>query len=95
MKQGPPPEMSLLRSQPGRGKLFGSVTATQVKGRGKFGVPVDKKDVRLPPVKGLGSYPFSIKLHQGLEVTLKVGTKGLNTSSLRRFHPTASKPRRR
>lgn len=60
-----------------RGKLFGSVTATQVAERiqEKYGVPVDKKDVRLPsPVKELGSYPFSIKLHQGVEadMTLKV-----------------------
>ncbi|HON33291.1 MAG TPA: 50S ribosomal protein L9 [Synergistales bacterium] len=60
-----------------RGKLFGSVTAAQVAERiqEKYGVPVDKKDVRLPsPVKELGSYPFSIKLHQGVEadMTLKV-----------------------
>ncbi|NLO55747.1 MAG: 50S ribosomal protein L9 [Thermovirga sp.] len=60
-----------------KGKLFGSVTAAQVAQhvQERFGVPIDKKDVRLPsPVKELGSYSFSIKLYQGVEagMTLQV-----------------------
>jgi large subunit ribosomal protein L9 len=70
----------VLRATAGeKGKLFGSVTAAQIAGQieGRFGVPVDQKDIRIPgPIKELGSFPFSLRLYPGVEAEMTVLVEG-------------------
>lgn len=59
------------------GRLFGSVTASQIAEavEKQFGVKIDKKNVKIADaVKALGSYAFTVKLHGSVEasMTLKV-----------------------
>lgn len=57
------------------GKLFGSVTSAQVAQAilAQLGQEVDKKDVRLAePIRTCGAFPFSIRLHAGIDVTMTV-----------------------
>lgn len=55
------------------GKLFGSVTSSQVAvslGE-QYDVEVDKKDIKLDEsIKQLGSYPFRIRLFAGVEADM-------------------------
>src|SRR3972149_8198223 len=56
------------------GKLFGSVTTIDIE---KFlkdkGVDVDKRDILLDePLRSLGDYTVSVKLHQDVKASLKV-----------------------
>jgi large subunit ribosomal protein L9 len=56
----------------GEGKLFGSGTAAQIASAlsSQLGVDVDKRGIKLEPPKQTGSYPFKIKLYQGVEAEL-------------------------
>lgn len=58
------------------GKLFGSVTASDVYNRLKEeGVELDKTQIRLPhPIKTLGKHAFKVKLHKDVvfEMSLEV-----------------------
>lgn len=70
-------QVTVLVSAGEGGRLFGSVTTSQVADavEKQFKVPVDKKNVKMADaIKSLGSYSFSIKLYQSVEVsmTLKV-----------------------
>lgn len=58
-----------------KGKLFGSVTASNVADaiESQLSMPVDRREIRLPDsVKQTGSYPFSIRLHPGVEVEMSL-----------------------
>lgn len=60
------------------GKLFGSVTSTQIATavNEQYTVEVDKKDVKLDEtIKQLGTYPFRIKLYTGVEVELTLAVE--------------------
>jgi len=55
------------------GKLFGSVTTTQIAeaALAQYGVSVDKKDIKLDSsVKQTGDYPVRVKLYTGVEAEL-------------------------
>ncbi|MDR2279794.1 MAG: 50S ribosomal protein L9 [Gordonia sp. (in: high G+C Gram-positive bacteria)] len=58
------------------GKLFGSVSASDVAGaiRTAGGPAVDKRNVELPKghIKALGSYPVVVKLHPKVEAKLSL-----------------------
>ncbi|HOO64338.1 MAG TPA: 50S ribosomal protein L9 [Synergistaceae bacterium] len=62
----------------GGGKLFGSVTAAQVAEalEKQLDVKVDKRNVKLEdPIRQLGSFPFTVKLHPGVEASLTVSVE--------------------
>ena len=62
-----------------KGKLFGSVTAANVAENiaSQLGITVDKRDIRLAEtVKQTGSYPFFIRLHQGIETEMTLIVEG-------------------
>ena len=57
------------------GKLFGSITSKEIVDviNGKFGIDIDKKDVRLDKsIKDLGEHDVKIKLHKGIEVKVVI-----------------------
>lgn len=59
------------------GKLFGSVTATEVAAAlaAQFGVVVDRRDVHLDhPIRSLGTHEARVHLHEGVDpvVTIEV-----------------------
>ena len=58
-----------------KGKLFGSITVAQIaeKLQESLGVSVDKKEIKLAAqIKEVGSYPFTIRLHPGVEAEMTV-----------------------
>ena len=57
-----------------QGKLFGSVTKAEIaEALNRFGVVVDRKQILLgEPIKALGEYAVSIRLHQDVVMTLKL-----------------------
>lgn len=58
-----------------KGKLFGSVTVAQIAEQlnSRFGVKIDKKEIKLSTqIKEVGSYPFSVRLHPGVEAEMTV-----------------------
>ncbi len=58
-----------------KGKLFGSITVAQIAEelQERLGVSVDKKDIKLAAqIKEVGSYPFSVRLHPGVEAEMTV-----------------------
>jgi large subunit ribosomal protein L9 len=60
------------------GRLFGSVTSTQVASAisGQYGVDIDKKDIKLDEqIKQLGMYPFKIRLYTGVEAELTLSVE--------------------
>jgi len=59
------------------GKLFGSVTATDVVNALKEqGIEIDRKNVVFPhPIKEIGVYPITIRLHREVSVEIKVDVK--------------------
>jgi large subunit ribosomal protein L9 len=62
----------------GGGKLFGSVTAAQVAEalEEQLKVKVDKRNVKLgEPIRQLGSFPFAVRLHPGVEASLTVSVE--------------------
>lgn len=59
------------------GKLFGSVTATDVVSalRDK-GIEIERKNVVFPhPIREIGVYPITIRLHREVSVEIKVDVK--------------------
>lgn len=61
-----------------KGKLFGSITASNVADaiEAAFSVQVDRRDVRLPDsVKQTGSYPFTVRLLPGVEVDMTLSVE--------------------
>ncbi len=62
----------------GGGKLFGSVTAAQIAEalEQQLQVKVDKRNIKLgDPVRQLGTFPFAVKLHPGVEATLTLSVE--------------------
>ncbi len=59
------------------GKLFGSVTATDVVSALKEkGIEVDRKTVIFPhPIREVGVYPVTIRLHREVSVEIKIDVK--------------------
>lgn len=59
------------------GKLFGSVTATDVVNALKEkGIEVDRKTVVFPhPIREIGVYPVTIRLHREVSVEIKIDVK--------------------
>ena len=58
-----------------KGKLFGSITVAQIaeKLQESLGVSVDKKEIKLAAqIKEVGSYPFTVRLHPGVEAEMTV-----------------------
>jgi len=58
-----------------KGRLFGSITVAQIAEQIQehFGFPVDKREIRLAAqIKEVGSYPFSVRLHPGIEAEMTV-----------------------
>ncbi len=56
------------------GKLFGSVTAKEIaeKIEKEFGVKTDKRKISVEDIKQFGTFPFEIKLYQGVTAKLFV-----------------------
>ena len=56
------------------GKLFGSVTAKEIaeKIEKDFGVKTDKRKITVEDIKQFGTFPFEIKLYQGVTAKLFV-----------------------
>lgn len=61
------------------GKLFGSVTASDVAEalEKEFGMEVDKKKLVMEPVKALGVYSVILKLHKDVQSEVKVNVESL------------------
>ena len=59
------------------GKLFGSVTATDVVNALKEqGIEVDRKTIVFPhPIKEIGVYPITVRLHREVSVEIKIDVK--------------------
>ncbi|MDO8786196.1 MAG: 50S ribosomal protein L9 [Syntrophales bacterium] len=57
-----------------QGKLFGSVTAKDIEELLlKKGIEIDKKNIILKePIRSLGEFPVSIKLHSGVTAEVKI-----------------------
>ncbi len=68
-------QVSLKVSAGESGKLFGSVTTTQI-GQAissQLNIQVDKKDIRVPEtIRQVGRYPFSVRLYANVEAELSV-----------------------
>lgn len=61
------------------GRLFGSVTAANVAESiaAQLGVEVEKKNLRMPDaVKQIGNYPFTVRLHPGIEAEMTLIVEG-------------------
>lgn len=62
-----------------KGRLFGSVTAANVAESiaAQLGVEVEKKNLRMPDaVKQTGSYPYTVRLHPGIEAEMTLIVEG-------------------
>lgn len=62
--------------------LFGSVTAMDIaEGLAAQGYQIDKRKIHLPaPIKILGEYDVSVKLHREVTTTIKVKVEGEQTA---------------
>lgn len=59
------------------GKLFGAITNKDIAERlEQKGFDIDKKRIVLDPIKTLGSYEAILKLHTGVNASLKIEVKG-------------------
>lgn len=56
------------------GKLFGSITAKEIaeKVEKEFGIKTDKRKISVDDIKQFGTFPFEIKLYQGVTAKLFV-----------------------
>lgn len=59
------------------GKLFGSVTAREIAQMVKstYNIPVDKRKITVDEIKTFGTFPFKIKLMNGIYAQMKVEVK--------------------
>lgn len=66
--------LTLYRKVVGEGRLYGSVTASDLaKALSDLGFPVEKKQVLLEePIKAVGTYEVSIKLAPDITVPIKI-----------------------
>jgi large subunit ribosomal protein L9 len=66
--------LSILKQAGENEKLFGSVTPIDIqKALKKEGLEIDRKDILLnEPIKSLGVYPVSIKVHPGATAKIEV-----------------------
>ncbi len=61
------------------GRLFGSVTASQVADalKAQYDVTLDKKNIKIDgAVKALGAYPLTLKLYTGVECAMTLSVEG-------------------
>jgi large subunit ribosomal protein L9 len=61
------------------GKLYGAVTSKDIalELEGALGKPFDKRKLELPePIKTLGDFPVTVRLHPGLTVSITVTVVG-------------------
>ena len=70
-------EIELLRPVGDKGKLFGSITASDIaQALKEKGYEVDRKKILLKsPIKDIGLYTVSVKLHPEVTVDIKVNVK--------------------
>jgi large subunit ribosomal protein L9 len=56
------------------GKLFGSVTNSDIAGRlAEHGIEVDRRRIELPdPIKQIGEYDVPVRLHRAVTATVSV-----------------------
>lgn len=60
------------------GKVFGSVTASHVADAlAATGFDVDKKKIKIDPIKNVGSYPAEIRLMENVSAKITVVVEGL------------------
>lgn len=61
------------------GKLFGAVTNKEVAAalKEQFKIDIDKKKITVDPVKAVGEYEASVKLHPSVTVKLKIAVSEL------------------
>ncbi len=60
-----------------KGKLFGSVTSTDVvEALKEKGIEIDRKNVVFPhPIKEIGVFPITIRLHREVSVEIKIDVR--------------------
>lgn len=60
------------------GRMFGSVTSTQVQAalKEQYGLDLDKKKIKMEDAKELGSRPIKLKLYTGVEVDMTLRVEG-------------------
>ncbi len=61
------------------GRLFGSVTSSQVADalKAQYDVTLDKKNIKIDGVvKALGAYPLSLKLYTGVDCAMTLSVEG-------------------
>lgn len=60
------------------GKVFGSVTASHVADAlSSMGFDIDKKKIKIDPIKNVGSYPAEIRLMENVSAKITVIVEGL------------------
>ena len=60
------------------GKVFGSVTASHVADAlSSLGFDIDKKKIKIDPIKNVGSYPAEIRLMENVSAKITVIVEGL------------------
>lgn len=65
------------------GKLFGSITATQIAKRiAEQGVEVDRRKIQSEPIKAVGEHAVKIRLHKELIVEVTVVVTAADTESI-------------
>lgn len=59
------------------GKLFGSATTGDVAEaiKGALGIDVDKKKIAMEPIKALGVYPVTLKLHKDVQAQVNISVE--------------------
>jgi len=65
---------TIARKEGDQGKLFGSVTSKDIqKALTEQGIDIDKKNISLSePLKGIGEYQVTIKIHHGVTADITV-----------------------
>ena len=75
-------DLSFEAQAGGSGKLFGSITATQIAKRiAEQGVEVDRRKIQSESIKTVGEHSVKIRLHKELTVDVKVVVTAADTKS--------------
>jgi large subunit ribosomal protein L9 len=84
-----PLTLSFTRKSGENGQLFGSVTTADIAGElATKGFEIDRRKIQLSePIKSLGNFTVSVKLHR--EVTAHVGVHVVGDAALETAEPTA------